>query len=406
MTTYYQRLANAIKNNEEETENTDYLKQTTKSEVDSYKDKKVGVDCSDINVHSEQAVSEILYRAGLNWNVEVQDGLGDNWEYVGSPPRATYRWINELDENTGNPTGKVKPLLLGMATQRRKPFQNEDIVRAILNFCSSNGISIDRVGTFDRGVRLFAICDFDSSFKVNGEDEVENKIIITHSHDVGSLRFSILSERLVCKNQMVLPVTIKRVSMRHDQVFSPSTAISKLEELQQGVSVFERQAENLASSSIRTTDLDNESYTQAQMFVIEHLGNPDKSLKEQPIYVQEILGDTQDMLASAIALKTVLKAGSTIKTKEEDIDHQSASLKELPSAYSEILDLYHNGPGSEMQSAFNTPWGILNAITHYYNHNSRMKGGVEGHYNSLWNGAKAGTCQYALRQTQAVSSIL
>lgn len=406
MSTYYQSLQNTIENSNQETEYTSYLSQTTKSETDSYRDNTVGVDCSDIDVHSEYAISEILHRAGLNWQVQVQDGLGDNWEYVGSPPRATYRWVDEIDDNTGKPTGRVKPLLLGMATQRRKPFQNEDIIKAILNFCSSNAISVDRVGTFDRGVRLFAICDFNSLFKVNGEDEVENKIIITHSHDVGSLRFSILSERLVCKNQMVLPVNIKRVSMRHNQVFSPSTAISKLKELQQGVSIFEKQAENLASSSIRTTDLDNESYAQAQMYVIKELGDPDKPLKQQPTYVQEILGDTQDMLASAIALKTVLKAGSTIRTKEEDVDTQSASLRDLPSAYSEILNLYHNGPGSEMQSAFNTPWGILNAITHYYNHNSRMKGGVEGHYNSLWNGSKASTCQYALRQTQAVSSII
>lgn len=401
-----ERLQNTIEKQGKTTEWTQYLSNTSYDQQLYYGkgDNQIGADCSDVDLNSSHAVGEILRRADLDWTVYAQDGLGPKWHYRGRKPRAAYRMVEGVDDD-GNLTGEKEKLLLGMATTRRQVFQNSDIFSAIVEFCNTNSLPILRAGSMSEGVKSFVVCGINEGFSLNNQDQVNAQLLVTHSHEVGSLTFAIITERLVCTNQLVLPVSIKQIKVRHTQTFSKDRAVKQLESLRNGVERFHKQAEVLSNRSIRTSDLTKEQLSQAQAWVVDNLGNPEKNLNEQPKYVQEMLSGNDDMLASAIALKSVMRSGSTLKEPEQGTVND-LSLNDLPPAYQEIIDLYHNGPGSELQTAFNTPWGILNAVTHHYTHNSAQKGGVSGHFNSLWTGAKANTTQYALSQAQAVSAIL
>lgn len=367
--------------------------------------RNIGEDCSDIDLDATGATQQVLARSGLDWPVHLQDGLGDDWIYTGNKPRNTYRWVEEYDED-GTPTGFIRKLHLGQSTDRRKVFQNQDVFDAVVKFCQSNELPILRAGMLNRGVRQFAICGLNESFELKGGDTINAQILILHSHAVGSLTFAILTERPICFNQLVLPPQVKQISLQHTRTFSTEEAIAKLTELQDGVRLFQRQAEYLSDRSIRAADLSADAYKDAQAWIVNNLGDPDKRLYQQPRYVKEMLGGNDDMLAQAVALKTVLRSGSSIRLLEEGSTSEDASLDKLPKAFQEIMDLYYNGPGSELQSAFNTPWGILNAVTHYYNHHSSLRGGIGGHFGSLWQGSKAQTTQYALQQSQAVAALV
>ena len=75
------------------------------------------------------------------------------------------------------------------------------------------------------------------------------------------------------------------------------------------------------------------------------------------------------------------------------------SLDEQPKAAQQVLNLYHGqGKGAEMLSAYQTAWGLTQAVTEYYSHHSSQRGGDAGHINSLWLGSKRAKSEQALRQ--------
>jgi hypothetical protein len=303
-----------------------------------------------------------------------------------------------------NDEGETKKIHLGTATTRRKVFQNEDIINAIASFCNQNEIPILRVGTCDPyGVKSFAICGLNEEFFLNDEDAVKSQILVTHSHNCGSLNFGLITERLICQNQLPLPRWVKQLSLSHINSFSKSKALDYLQQLKYGVNLFQQQANKLANQPI--TDLDNDQEQVARAWVIESLGDVDKTLSQQPRYVRQLLEDP-DRLVKAIALKTIFKAGADIKPPEEGLTKQDAGLSDMPKAFQEIMDSYYTAPGSELSTSFHTAWGALNAVTHYYTHNSAKKGGVQGHFSSLWTGSKARATQSAFHESVAVTEML
>ena len=357
----------------------------------------IGVDTSDIDLNSKYATDEILRRSNLDWEVRTQDGLGDDWEYPNSTPRLSYRMATGED---GNP----KKVLLGVATTQRKVFQNFDIIKSIATFCQQSNLPILRVGSCDPyGVRNFAICGLGKDFFLNEEDQVKSQILVTHSHNKGSLNFGLITERLICTNQLSLPKWLNKLAINHLSEFNEGRAIYYLQQLNRGVNLYQEQASKLAETPIR--DLDNSQEQRAKAWVVDSLGDVNKKISEQPIYVQQLLEDS-DKIAKTIALKTVFNNGSKVVAPEEGLTKDDADLDNLPKAFREIMDSYYTAPGSELSTAFHTSWGALNACTHYYTHQTSWRNQAQGHFSSLWIGSKAKACQTALKESVAVSEML
>lgn len=364
-------------------------------------DNTIGADCSDIDLKSPSAVGEVLRRAGLDWEVYTQDGLGRSWTYKSSNsvPRFAYRWVDETDDE-GNITGNKKKLLLGQFTVNRKIYQNQDVFGAIADFCRNNNLPILRAGSFDQGARQFAVCGINEEFELADNDKVESQLLVTHSHSVGALVFAILTERLVCTNQLVLPSSVKQLRINHRSLFNTTDAVSRLEEIKKGVAEFSSRSQDLSKTAVRTSDLDTAQAATVRGWAIESLGDPNAFISEQPYYVQQLLED-DDMLMKVVALKTALKSGSTIPEPKEE--GQQITVEDLPRAYQEICRLYYEGAGSEKLSAMGTAWGSLQAVTNYYNNYARS---YVNNFQNVWTGSKANAMQYAYNQTQTVSAML
>jgi hypothetical protein len=77
-------------------------------------------------------------------------------------------------------------------------------------------------------------------------------------------------------------------------------------------------------------------------------------------------------------------------------------VEEQPKVVQTCLNLFRGqAKGSELLSAYNTAWGLLNSVTEYYNHHARVVDS-QSHLNSLWMGGKAQKQQQFMNQLVSV----
>jgi hypothetical protein len=203
---------------------------------------------------------------------------------------------------------------------------------------------MERLGCLDEGRIIFAVAKTDETFVLPGGDLIEGKLLLTNAHRSGrGARVDLMAPRMVCTNQMVLPVKLAGQVVAHTSSFSEDRVMRVLEAAKTGFGKFKEDAEFLAGVTVKEEV--------AHTLIIKILGDKDKSLDEQPKAVKE------------------------------------------------VLNLYRGkGVGSEMLSAYQTAWGLTQAFTEYYSHRSTVRGGSEGHINSLWLGSKRAKSEQALKQ--------
>ncbi len=319
-----------------ETEHTDLMQGTSAEHMNIYQ----GVG-SPVNAKvSEEDLDELLKQAKLDWEVKVADGIayGDNYQFKSDRDRIIYR---------DNPDGG-QPIHLGTTSTRWLPFQNNQVVKSFINFCKNSNLEMERLGFLDEGRTIFCVAKINESFVLPGEDLVEGKLLLTNSNRAGrGARVDLMCPRMICTNQLVLPVKIAGQVITHTSSYSEVRVQRILESAKTGFGQFKTDAEFLAE-----TNIDDKV---AHSLVVKILGNVDKGLDDQPKAVKE------------------------------------------------VLDLYHGeGIGSSLLSAYSTAWGLTQAVTEYYNHHSSRRGGVNGHINSLWLGSKRSKQESALKQIVTV----
>lgn len=226
--------------------------------------------------------------------------------------------------------------LLDCAGKNWIPYQNKDLLEVFHRFCGDAGLSIDHLGALDGGRVIFAGADLPISFDVrNVGDIVRGRLLLFNFHKVGfGLQVKIQAERLICTNGMTLPVTMGNRVINHVSAFNANKVEKILESALKNVNQFEATAEKLASTSM--------SVEQATLLLINEFGNPKLPVDQQPAVV-----DTCLRLFSG------------------------------------------GGLGSDLLSAYNTAWGLLNSVTEFFNHRSQIRNGTATHLNSLLLGSKA-----------------
>lgn len=327
------QLIRNIQSKQQETEWTDDLKNTSATDAKLYR----GVGALIESAVEQTDVDGLLKESGLDWEVQTADGIKFGPEYKFESPRD--RVIYRL-----NPQKPDEAIHLGTVSTRWKPFQNKEVVQSFVTFCEKSQLTMERLGFLDEGRIIFAVARTDDSFILPGGDIVKGKLLLTNAHKSGrGARVDLMSSRMVCTNQLVLPVKLAGKVIAHTSNYSETRVLEILEAAKTGFNQHKEEAEFLASTPVETSA--------AHALIIKILGNPDKSLDKQPKAVQE------------------------------------------------VLNLYHGqGAGSEMLSAYQTAWGVTQSITEYYNHHSSYRGGNAGHINSLWLGSKRAKQEQALKQ--------
>jgi phage/plasmid-like protein (TIGR03299 family) len=326
-------LSNIIRRNGQETQWTQNLSETSETSQKLYR----GVGAAINAVVSENDIDGLLSLSKLDWEVHTTDGIkfGENYQFQSDRDRVVYR---------NNPDKPGEVIHLDTVSPRWKPFQNRDIVRSFVTFCEKSQLVMERLGFLDQGRTVFCVAQTNESFTLAGGDVVEGKLLFTNSHQSGrGAKVDLMAPRMVCTNQMVLPVRLAGQVISHTSAYSSARVMLVLEEAKTGFEKFKEDAEFLASTPVKDEE--------AHALIIKILGDKDKSLDDQPRAVQQ------------------------------------------------VLELYQGkAKGSEMLSAYHTAWGLAQAITEYQSHHSTQRGGNAGHINSLWLGSKRNKTEQALKQ--------
>lgn len=276
---------------------------------------------------------------------------GLNWNVGTSPVRYSGQNLNYYSDYRKAVYREDTGLLLDCAGKNWEPFQNREIVKIFHDFCNASGLSLDHLGYLDEGRTIFASADLKATHDINEVgDLVKGRVILLNYHSVGKgLQVRLQCERLICTNGMTQPITIGAKPITH--VGELSTY--RIERLLQGAvdtfNNFGRNAEKLAQTTI--------TIPEATLLLIKTFGNPDKSVDDQPSIVAKCL---------------------------------------------RLFE--HDAKGGDMLTAYHTAWGLLNAVTEFYNHHSQIRGGASSHLNSLLTGSKAARQQNFMVQLLRVTA--
>lgn len=301
------------------------------------KNKQATVDTQYLNQTSRQDVD--IYKgvgSTISDNMTVEEMVevaGLNWQVYTSPIKYGDRFEHESSYRKAiyrEDTGK----LLDTVGSSWQPFQNLRIVETFNTFCRDNALAIDHLGSLDQGRCVFATAFLNEQFSIFGCDDITSKILLTNYHKQGyGLKIDLMAIRLVCKNGMTLPVRVGSKVISHVGFYDNQKVSQTLAGAKNNFKQYQQQSEVLAQTPIDDA--------QAVMLLINSFGVPGLPLEEQPKVVQT------------------------------------------------CFNLFKGeGQGSELLSAYQTAWGLLNSVTEYTCHKSQIRGGMETHLSSLWMGSK------------------
>lgn len=283
-------------------------------------------------------LTEQLEAAGLNWSVE----------------RTPYRYgeFFEHQDDTfqiayRSDTAKV----LDRHGPRRNVFQNRDIVQAFHDFCNSSGdgLKIERLGCLAGGKSLFATAKLDHEIDVaKVGDRIETRILLTESHISGvALQVRVFYNRLICTNGMTQLVKLDGSTLNHMKQFDARTVREYLEAAYEHTAEYEQTLNQLAGVTI--------SKAEAKMQLVKAFGKDHLAWEEQP---------------RAVRVCFELFGG--------------------------------RGAGSGMLSAYDTLFGLTEAVKEY--HNWSMKGSTgERAFGSLCFGARGRAQDQFMKQAVGLS---
>lgn len=220
---------------------------------------------------------------------------------------------------------------------RRKPWQNKEIVETFNRFCDQAELPMTHLGSLDKGRVLYAAAqlpEMQGPMKEKG-DVTEGYLILQDSHINGKgLTVSIYANRLVCTNGMVRHVKLRQKTIAHVGKFD-SGYIREL--LAAARTTFTTEQERVNQLSSVTIDK-----AEAALQLIAAFGDPSEPVEKQPQIVRTCM---------------------------------------------RLFD--GRAKGSEMLSTYSTAYGLLNAVTEFYNHHQARRGGLAGEFQSVLAGARA-----------------
>ncbi len=282
------------------------------------------------HIHEDSTIEEWAVQAGMNWDVESTPVMYDMGVPNGFGGLVDFVGQNVLyRSDTGLP--------LSVVSDKYKPVQPIECLEFFRNLIVDNGFKIQVAGTLKGGKRLWAIADTGRYAEVTKGDGVGGYLLLSTSCDrtlSTTARFT--SVRVVCNNtlQMAMEDNSHCVKFTHMQNFNVGAAQDKL------------------------------------MKGVESFG----SFMQMAQYMQ-----TQQLNSDAASafLAGLVSTFTQVDGEDYDITQNRT--------YAKILRLFDGeAKGSELVG--HTKWGMLNAVTEYYDHHKPSQTN-DARLDSAWFGA-------------------
>ena len=250
--------------------------------------------------------------AGMDWSLESYPVQYASFNPDGSMATHTYQGQNVLYRSDNKEA-------MSVVSDRYKPVQPADVLGFFKDLVEDAGFKLHTAGTLRGGRRLWALAETGKYGEVCKDDGVGGFLLLSTSCDKSlstTARFT--SVRVVCNNTLTLAHEDKRsvVKVPHSAVFDPEKVKVELGNVAESFGSFMAMARHLQEIKMNATTAS--SFVQA-------LVKPYAQMKD----------DSVDL------------------TKNR--------------AYQSIMALFDGGAkGSELVG--HTRWGMLNAVTEYYDH--------------------------------------
>jgi phage/plasmid-like protein (TIGR03299 family) len=226
---------------------------------------------------------------------------------------------------------------LGVVSDGYKVVQPADVLELFREWAAAGGVTIESAGVLFGGKRYFATAKLSETVSLDGSgDKLVLYALFSTSAD-GSLASEVrlVTIRVVCNNTLRLALgTGAAYRVTHRSVFSIETAKSVIESANQEFGAFMQMARDLAHIKMQAEEA-------------EHM--------------------TVKLLAKS----------------SEAVARESA-------AFDKIMSLFNGaGKGSNFESAHDTAWGWLNAVTEYADHHVRARSDENRKAAALWGAGDA-----------------
>jgi phage/plasmid-like protein (TIGR03299 family) len=226
---------------------------------------------------------------------------------------------------------------LGVVSDGYKVVQPADVLELFREWAAAGGVTIESAGVLFGGKRYFATAKLSETVSLDGSgDKLVLYALFSTSAD-GSLASEVrlVTIRVVCNNTLRLALgTGAAYRVTHRSVFSIETAKSVIESANQEFGAFMQTARKLAHIKMQAEEA-------------EHM-----------------------------TVKLLTKSS-------EAVARESA-------AFDKIMSLFNGaGKGSNLESAHDTAWGWLNAVTEYADHHVRARTDENRKAAALWGAGDA-----------------
>lgn len=252
-------------------------------------------------------VDQIRRAAGLTWEPELQELT---YSYQGKRRVARDRVL--IRDDSGDELDRVGPDYV--------PIKNREVLEFFREYAEVGSLSLETAGSLDRGRYVWCLAKMNVGFTVRGNDRVEGYVLLANPHIYGKSAVGKLTlVRVVCSNTLQMALAGGGgVKIWHTAEFDRD----RRQEVQEAMGiaheqlhVFEAEAQDLAA-----------------------------------------FGPLPDERAQALV--------SQVFQVEEGTDWDEA-----PRAALRVFTLYKGeGKGALLPGAKDTGWGLLNAVTQYFDH--------------------------------------
>lgn len=288
-------------------------------------------------VTDDISTADMLHRAGLDWDVaklpvEVRTSTGN----YPIPDRYA---LTRLTDNR----------VMSVVSGRYEPVQNEQLLDFFREYIEAGDATMETAGALYDGQTVWALANIGEAFSLRGNDEVYGYLLLANSHMPGTtLRIMMTNVRVVCANTLAAAENQSQgkptMRLNHRRAFDEPMQQAAKQEM--GIARHQLHAFKEAAQALERIQM---TEAKAHKFLVNLIGSPENDETEQPRAVQK------------------------------------------------VLNLYEGaGMGSELPSARGTAWGLLNAVTEYYDHHHGRS--PDSRLYSAWMGQNANVKSRAFEQ--------
>lgn len=298
----------------------------------------------------------ILERAGLNFTVDHSNVLYRNG--LGNLKTSSTQMLSYIDPFYGT-TKQLGTVSKDWAESMMQPSM---VLETFKTFCRENDLDLQRVGKIERVTKkgdgelhsklnLFMVADLSQRFSIQENDPIIAKLLITAPFEYGKgYTVNLLAKRLVCSNGMSTKVYGSSKIMGH----TCTTQKRLTDALQNAIFSWQNQTEtySLLSKQQLPTEI-------GLAFLVANFSKSDQC---------KLLANNLVDLYSNKASDKQLQGSAAYLSEFLDLSKES---KLLQTAYK----LYHNQTyiGSDLKGSGTSLWGMMNAITEFYQHHDKFR---------------------------------